>query len=348
MVIKLNEIILKIEKKISNHLKINNIKLCGSGTEAFYQILDNISLDDKDEILIPNFLCEILMIPILSKRIKYKLIDNKKNSLLPSLAEYKQACTKNTKIILISYLWGYVHEDIVEIIKWAKNRDLIIVEDVSSAYNLMHKNKKLGTLGDYCFGSFGKGKFIDVGKYGFLGSDYKIKHFQKLKGKSLINYNEVIKLIRKIKNGKIRKSLTIAFLKKYKLFLKTKYDYESLLLLNKELNEIDKIYLKRKTNSDKFIKNLNKSRNIDIIVPNNNAQVSNRIACLCKNEDLKISLKSEKCWVGNDYYMPINRMLNGTKLKNSEEISNKIINLLTNIDNNTIDETISIIKENDI
>ncbi|MGM9879627.1 MAG: DegT/DnrJ/EryC1/StrS family aminotransferase [Bacilli bacterium] len=341
----MNEIISKLEKKISTHLKINNIYLCGSGTESFFHILDNIDLDEKDEILLPNFLCEILMVPILSKNIKYRLVDNKENSLLPSLFEYKNSYTKNTKIVLISYLWGYVHEDIDEIVEWAKKENLIIIEDISSAYNLMYKNKKLGTLGDYCFGSFGKGKFIDVGKYGFFGSNSEVKCFDILKGTSIINYNRIIKLIRKVESEKIRKVLTILFLKRYKLFLKTKYDYNSLIFLNKELNKIEKTYLKRKRNSDKFIKNLKQCTNIDIIVPNNNIQVASRIACLCKNKDLKNKLKSKKCWVGFDYHMPINKMINNNKLKNSEEISDKIVNLLTNVNNNTINKTIMTIKE---
>lgn len=338
-------VIADIETSITCHLNLRYTKLCGSGTEGFINILNILNLQKDDEILIPNFICEILMTPILVNNVKYKLVDVQNGKFLPSLEEYKKQFTKRTKVILIAYLWGYVHEDLDSIIKWAKANNLIIIEDIASSYNLSYHGKKLGSLGDYTFGSFGNGKLIDVGKFGFIASNNYISDFPLMKNNTKIDYVYIIKKIRKVKPKFIRKYLFKKLLKEYDLYLSVNYDFDTLKILLDKLSSINQVYCVRKENVSKFLSALAYVKNVYCMVPNNDQHISNRIACWTDNLTILKMLKKNNCWVGTDFRFPLNYFVSGFKLDNTSLISKKIFNLLTNENNTTIDLTIDIIEK---
>ena len=340
-----NDVFTKIENLIKCQLDIKNVKLVGSGTEAFIDIINQLDLQSNDEIIIPSFLCEIIMIPIVKNKLKYKIVDIKKNSVVPSLEEYKKSYNNNTKVILISYIWGYVPLDLIEIIEWARDKNLIIIEDIASSYGISFKDKKLGTLGDYCFGSFGNGKVIDVGKYGFVASNNKIVDFNKMIGVSIINYNKIIKKIRNIKNKKTRKLFLINLFVLNPLFLKINYDDKSLVNLYNNLLNIENIIKNRSKITSRIINELKVLNKVSIIVPNNDNSFASRLPVLCYDISLYNKLKNNCCWVGSDYRFPISQLFDNELLENEKHISKNIFNILTNLNNNTLDLTIHIIKE---
>lgn len=346
----LNLIVERIKHLIQRHLKLDKeVYLCGSGTFAFFQILEDISFQDDEEVLLPDFLCEIVGIPLLISGVKFRLVDLKKGSILPSLNEYKEKYTSKTKAIFLAYLWGYVHEDLDAIIKWARKKHLIIIEDISSSYGLSYKGKNLGTLGDYTFGSFGKGKIINYGQYGFYtllkkNAPSTNKAFSFF-SKKIINYDSLIKKIRNITNGVIRKYLFLCLAKLHPLYLGYCMRSSDLDNLYNMLLKFSQIKQKRKNNTKFIFNNCKPSIDISLYPINNDQQITTRVCCTCCDDSLLLQLRKKHYWVGSDFRYPISKLLGQKTEKNTDTMAKHVFNVLTEPDNITLKKTIHFINK---
>lgn len=337
----------EVENKIKQQLGLQSISLCGSGTEGFLYILKKMNLKKGEEILIPDFICEIVVIPLLIMGITFRVVDIKKDWILPNLKSYKKMYTSKTKAILLAYLWGYVHDDLEEIISWAKRKKLIIIEDIASAYGMKINNNNLGTFGDYCFGSFGHGKFINIGDYGFCSlSNSEIK---KSKTNFLycqtFNYTAVIKKIRKISNNKVRKFCFWILTKFYHLYIGEKIEVQKILVLYDNLVNFETMINQRKQNTVYVLNELKQTSSLKkIYIPNNDLQVVTRVSILSKNTELLEILKRNKCWIGRDFSCPISKLLNINTPINTKKIIDNIFNILTDTKNPTLSKTIQVVR----
>lgn len=335
----------KIEKIIRHQTGIERVFLCGSGTIGFLRIIESLNLQPSDEILIPDFICEIVAIPLLVKKIKFKVVDIEKDNVLPSLMEYQKNYSTNTKAILLAYIWGYVHKDLDKIIKWARKKNLIIIEDIASAYGLEYKGRKLGTLGDYCFGSFGKGKIVDFGSYGFysLPANISLPPHKTILFREFLDYTSYIKKIRCIKNAHIRKFCFLFLAKLYPFYLNFNPDKKQLNLLYDKLLEFEKIVEQRQKNTLNILDRLKHSSALKIYIPNNDLKVASRVGCFCSDYSVFQKLQAEKCWIGKDFNYPISKLLNLETPHNTGIIIGKIFNILTEPQNITLSTSLNII-----
>lgn len=334
----------KIENLIQTQIGLNNVNLCGSGTIGFMEILKDINFQRNDELLVPDFICEIIAIPLLKLKIKFRIVDVCKGGILPDLACYQKEFNSHTRVILLAYLWGYVHNDLAQIVEWAKSKNLIIIEDIASAYALKFKGKNLGTFGDYCFGSFGKGKIIDIGCYGFYTRKNKSRNNIPFFSKEVINYTTIIKKIRIIQNRHIRKSYFICLSYLSPFYLGYQFETQKILKLINQLLNLDVVLLERQENTKLIYDSLKNSANVKIYPVNNDLKICTRVCCFYKHPKLYKELCYHNCWIGNDFNFPISMLLNRTPLKNTRSIVGKIFNILTNYENSTLKKTFSIIN----
>lgn len=109
-------------------------------------------------------------------------------------------------VLLINSLTGYFAEQpIKEIYSTCKKKKCLVINDVSGSIGL-----EVSKVGDIVFGSFGKWKTIDVGKGGFIASDFPLAIEEDFKGsinrlkKQLTNikqrWKKIDKLSRNVKN----------------------------------------------------------------------------------------------------------------------------------------------------
>lgn len=335
----------KIEQIIKRQTGLKRVFLCGSGTIGFLRIIESLNLQPNDEILIPDFICEIVVIPLLLKKIRFKVVDIEKDEVLPSLTEYQENYNTNTKAILLAYIWGYVHKDLDKIIEWARKKDLIIIEDVASAYGLEYNGRKLGTLGDYCFGSFGKGKIVNFGSYGFysLPASVSLAPHKTLLIREILDYTSCIKKIRCIKNAYIRKFCFLFLVKLYPFYLNFNPDENQLNFLYKKLSKFEKIINQRRKNTLNILDKLKHSSVLKIYIPNNDLQVASRVSCFCPDYKVFQELQAKKCWIGKDFNYPISKLLNLETPHNTGIIIGKIFNILTEPQNITLSTSLNII-----
>lgn len=129
-----------------------------SGRSALLAILRSFSVGLGDEVLIQAFTCVAVPQSIRSAGATpvYADIDDSFN-MDPRGAAGK--ITRRTKAIIMQHTFG-VPAQIDAILTLAKKHNLIVIEDCAHSLGATYHGKRIGTLGDAAFFSFGRDKVI--------------------------------------------------------------------------------------------------------------------------------------------------------------------------------------------
>lgn len=131
-----------------------------SGRSALYIILESLGIGEGDEVIIQAFTCVAVPNSILWTGAKPVYVDiDATYNIDPH--DLVQKITSKTKAIIIQNTFGYP-ADYNKIKKVIKNSgfDITLIEDCAHSLGAQYENKKLGTLGDVAFFSFGRDKII--------------------------------------------------------------------------------------------------------------------------------------------------------------------------------------------
>lgn len=127
-----------------------------SGRSALYGILKCLSVGKNDEVLLQAFTCVVVPNGILSLGAKPVYID-----ITPDLTmdpdDLKSKITNKTKAILLQHTFG-IPSHMEKILHIAKEHNIIVIEDCAHTLGGLYDKKKLGTVGDIAFFSFGRDK----------------------------------------------------------------------------------------------------------------------------------------------------------------------------------------------
>ena len=106
-----------------------------NGRSAFNFALNNLDLKKDDEILYPEFSCDVIFQFEPKNHYKYKFYPIKKNFHI-SLKNLKKKITKKTKIILIINFFG-IRQNLKNFYKFCKKKNIFLfVDDCHTFYNL--------------------------------------------------------------------------------------------------------------------------------------------------------------------------------------------------------------------
>lgn len=130
-----------------------------------------IETNANDEIIIPahTYCASALSFARHNARIKWADID--KDSLTISLESIKRLVTAKTKAIVVVHLYGLMCPEIEDIVEFAKQQNIIVIEDCAQSLGAHINNKSCGSFGDIsCFSfhsqknitTFGEGGMISV------------------------------------------------------------------------------------------------------------------------------------------------------------------------------------------
>ena len=135
-----------------------------SGTLAIEGILKSLKLDKNDKVLITNVVCYSILHAILNANLT-PIIVVPKNGLTLSKKEIKDVVeNEKVKVFIAVHQYGYEQE--IERIK-----DLIIIEDISQAWNIKLNNSYVGAHSDYIITSLGESKPLSNGIGGLIMSN---------------------------------------------------------------------------------------------------------------------------------------------------------------------------------
>jgi len=136
----------------------------GSGRDCLYLILKTLKIGLKDEVIIQPFTCVAVANAVIwsGATPKYVDVDGHFNINIQHLT---QKINKNTKAVIVQNTFGLPcdYDGIKKIIKIAQRKyksKIYLIEDCAHALGSLYKGKKLGTLGDIAFFSFGRDKVL--------------------------------------------------------------------------------------------------------------------------------------------------------------------------------------------
>lgn len=148
----------KFEKQFKNYFNSSSVYLFNSGRSALLTALNALNLKEGDEVIIQAFTCNAVANPIRWAGAKPVYVDiDESYNIDPALLEEK--ITPRTKAIIVQHTFGIVAR-LDEILAIAQKHNTPVIEDCAHALGAGYKGKKVGSLGDIAFFSFGRDKVI--------------------------------------------------------------------------------------------------------------------------------------------------------------------------------------------
>lgn len=170
----------RFRSELKDYFVAKHCFLLSSGRAALTIILQALheANPDKDEVLIPAFICYSVPSAIVRAGLKVKLCDSDPETLdfnfdqLEEIIQNSKFKTKNSKILAIisPHLFG-IPADIKRVRKTVKDSEVTIIEDAAQVMGGEAGGKKLGTLGDVSFFSLGRGKAFSTVEGGIILTD---------------------------------------------------------------------------------------------------------------------------------------------------------------------------------
>src|SRR3989344_5755765 len=161
---------------LSSGTKFPTIYLTNSGRSALYLILQSLNIKQGDEILLQAFTCNAVSNPILWSKANPVYVDISDDYNM-DINDLEKKITKNSKAIIVQHTFG-IPAKIEQIIKIAREHNLIVIEDCAHALGQELNGKKLGTFGDISFFSFGRDKIISSVYGGCILENKKISNLK--------------------------------------------------------------------------------------------------------------------------------------------------------------------------
>lgn len=158
----------RFESEIKKYFGVRYVFSVSSGKAALTLILCALKrLSPKREVLIPAYTCFSVPSAVVKAGLKVRLCDIDPKTLDFDYQGLEKAVDENTLCIVPNHLFG-IPSDLDRIQSLCRDRGLYIVEDAAQAMGGEYKGKKLGTIGDVGFFSFGRGKNITCGSGGVI------------------------------------------------------------------------------------------------------------------------------------------------------------------------------------
>lgn len=122
-----------------------------------------------DEIVAPSHTFTSSVYPFVKKGAKVVWADIDLDSRVVTLESIKKCVNPKTKAIVVVHLYGFIIPDIQKIADFAKENNILLIEDVAQAMGTSIEGKKAGTFGDFGIFSFHSHKNITtLGEGGML------------------------------------------------------------------------------------------------------------------------------------------------------------------------------------
>lgn len=108
--------------------------------------LKSFNLSCKDVILLPDFICDVVLQPLRDLGINYSFYSLNDN-LTPDWRSVKKQLSPNTKAIVMVHYFGQP-QNVDDFKSFCNNHDLLLIEDNAHGFGGMFNDRELGTFGD--------------------------------------------------------------------------------------------------------------------------------------------------------------------------------------------------------
>ena len=162
----------KFEKNFSKFLNVKYSTTVTSGTAALDLATEAIDLKESDEVIVPNFCIISPILNLIRKKVKLVFIDCDDKTYNVRSDDVIKKITPRTKLIIIAHIYGLC-TNIKPIVKIAKEKKILIIEDCAESLGLNYYKKKCGTFGDISTFSFYANKIVTSGEGGMVCTNSK-------------------------------------------------------------------------------------------------------------------------------------------------------------------------------
>ncbi|MGJ4715585.1 DegT/DnrJ/EryC1/StrS family aminotransferase [Leptospira interrogans] len=159
----------QFESDFSNYLDGQPCFGVTNATHALELIADLTGLKSGDEVIIPGHTYCASAIPFGRTGATLVWADIDPETFLISLESIQKLVTNKTKAIVVVHLYGMIIPDILEIAKFAKSKNILLIEDCAQSLGAVLNGKSCGTFGDFAVFSFhGQKNITTMGEGGIL------------------------------------------------------------------------------------------------------------------------------------------------------------------------------------
>ncbi|TVZ55509.1 dTDP-4-amino-4,6-dideoxygalactose transaminase [Lutibacter sp. Hel_I_33_5] len=159
----------EFEEKFAKYLGVDYAFTTNNATSALELSAQMCQLSKGDEVICPSHTFTSSMYPFIKNGGHPIWADIDSETKVVSLESIKKCVTAKTKVIIAVHLYGYCINDIEAIASFAKEKNILLVEDVAQAMGTEINKKKAGTFGDFGIFSLHSHKNITtLGEGGFL------------------------------------------------------------------------------------------------------------------------------------------------------------------------------------
>ena len=159
--------VVKLEKEFQKFVKSKYALATNSGSAALHLAVAALNFKKKKKILVNNLTFVSSANAILLNNLEPVLVDCDPNTLGFNLNDAKKKVDKNTVAMIVVHYGGHPAE-MDKIMKFAKSKNIKVIEDCAHCLGGSYKGRKLGTWGDIgCF-SFEEKKIITSGDGGMI------------------------------------------------------------------------------------------------------------------------------------------------------------------------------------
>ena len=158
----------EFQKKFCEYIGSNYAFAVNNATAALELAAQMCQFKNGDEFVCPSHTFTASAYPFIKKGATPIWADIDLETRVVTLETIKKCVTSKTKAIIVVHLYGFC-VDVEPIAKFAKERDILLIEDVAQALGTEVNGKKAGTFGDFGVFSFHSHKNITtLGEGGML------------------------------------------------------------------------------------------------------------------------------------------------------------------------------------
>ena len=165
------------KKYLCDYLQVKCCILGNSGRAVLYLLLEALKRKDeesRDEVLIPGYTCYSVAASAAKAGLKIRVYDIDPQTLSPDPDSLRRSASSRTLAIVHQHLFG-IPIPIDGLKEIAQHTGAYLIEDAAQGLGGTLNGRPLGTMCDFGFFSFGRGKPLPVGCGGALvGKDQNI------------------------------------------------------------------------------------------------------------------------------------------------------------------------------
>jgi perosamine synthetase len=158
----------QLEIEYAKHLQTSRCVSVNTGTAALHVALEALQLPTNSKVIVPDFTMYASGLAVYYARLTPVFVDCDED-LLIDLDKVEKAIDENTKVLMITHIYGRV-VDMDRVMSIARKYNLRVIEDACEAQGAYWNNKPVGSFDIGCFSLY-RNKIIHAEEGGIVASN---------------------------------------------------------------------------------------------------------------------------------------------------------------------------------